>query len=354
MSRRKLARERLTVIKGRARRGSAWKKRAVFYFLIVLAAVLIFQAGYHWLGSLFLSWRLQIITAEPGFLESYVETGGIITRQEVVVEAPFTGVLRELHQGGERVAAGTELAEIVIISRESVLSLQETGDHRPGEPLIVTGEIPPWFSETAAVHADAPGLLCYHIDGWETVKGFQYLSAEQFEAGSYAVEPRVAGMFVEAGEPVLKIVNNWRWYFSVILPADPGRDVAASNTVTVEFAFAPGRRIRGVKEEHFYEPSAGEIRITYRFEEQLPGFERVRWSDATVIYQRDGGILLPPSALLERKGETGVYLNSGGLVTFQPVEVIARRAEQLLVEGIPPFSLVIGRPRLVREGQRLD
>lgn len=365
--------KQFTVIEGQARPGSNWKQRAVFYVLLALAAVFIIQAGYHWLGSLFLSWRLQIIVVEPASLETSVETGGVITRQEKVIKAPVSGVLRDLHQAGVRVAVGTKLAEIVLVSREDLLSLDAEDSpknnvlesirdwllgnqdhHGEDQPLIVTGEIPSWFNTTESVHAAVPGLLCYHFDGWEPFEGFRYLTAAQFEDTGYTVQRRVEGMFVEAGEQLLKIVNNWRWYFSIILPPDPGQDIAAYDSVKIEFAFASGRRIRGVQEEYLYDAAAGEVRITYRLEEQLPGFERERWSDATVIYHSEQGILIPDSALIEDSGETAVFLNSGGLVTYRPVEVIARRGDKLLVEGVEPFSMVIGRPWLVREGQRLN
>ena len=70
--------------------------------------------------------------------------------------------------------------------------------------------------------------------------------------------------------------------------------------------------------------------------------------------ERQEGVIIPAGALVEREGATGIYLNQGGKVKFKEVTVTRCMDERALVEGIEPGSMVIARPELVEEGQRLN
>lgn len=368
----------LTVLPGGGRPSSHLKQAAVYYIILALAAVLMLLAGYHWLGTQLLARRLQIIAASPGIMETTFEMAGVIIREELVIRSPCTGVILELHPDGARISAGTELATMLVISRDELTAILDTGgtgsaniwarakaalqrwfnrkqDQAPGEEIIVvTGKIPPWFKEKIAVVSDKPGLLSHYLDGWESLNRENHLFPEQFaSSGGEPVIP-AAGLFVEEGRPLFKVVNNWQWYFNVVMPLDPGRTVAAQKKVIITFSFAPDNPVEGLLEESRIESAAGDVRLSYRLVQQIPGFERARWTEARLSFQRREGVIVPYSALVERENETGVFINSGGTVRFFPVTVIRRQDDRVMVEGIDAFSMVITRPHLVREGQRLD
>ena len=96
------------------------------------------------------------------------------------------------------------------------------------------------------------------------------------------------------------------------------------------------------------------MRLTYRIEQEIPGFEQMRWSGSRILLRKQYGMIIPAAALTEKGEERGVLVNRGGLIVFVPVTVIAQRDGKALVEGLAPDSLVIGRPGLVEEGQRLN
>ncbi len=57
---------------------------------------------------------------------------------------------------------------------------------------------------------------------------------------------------------------------------------------------------------------------------------------------------------MDREGVFGVFLNRGGRVRFNEVTVIRIQDDEAMVEGLEPGSMVIARPALVEEGQRLN
>ncbi len=365
------------VLEGEGRRYSYLKQAAVFYIVLLLVVVLLFQVGYHWLGEQYLALRLQIVTAEPGSMDSSIEVAGIVTRNEHIVHAPGTGIVVDLLSPGERVAAGAPLVTIVSLSREEAEAMQEHHEEpvdsffstlaqllqnwlEPEEtveaapPLVLDGEIPPWFQDQLSVFCEQAGLLSYQLDGWEFLSGKDTPPLEFFETAPQAASPLVEGTFVEQGQPLLKIVNNWIWYYHVALPLNPGRTAAAQQKVAVVFDFAPESPVEASLEDALIDTAGSRVILSYRLDRQLPGFEQARLSEAVISFQRQKGILIPAAALLEKDGEAGVLINQGGMVAFSAVNVIRREDDLALVEGIEPYTLVIARPDLVREGQRLN
>ncbi len=377
MSRRRATdRERqFTVIPGEGkpeRRGKAF----VFYLILALVLVLVLQTGYHWVSAQVLAQRLQVVAAEPGYMDSSIELEGYIVREEKVVYSPCSGVVLEMHPDGERVSSGTPLVTLAVMSPAEIASLSESEAEPEGwwdevigffhhwlggeaeeeteESLpLFSGEIPPWHSEREVVPAPEAGLLSYHLDGWENLNGETMLALGRSEA---LPEPSrlVKGAVVKAGQPLFKIVDNWHWNYHAVLPLDPGRTAAAQETVHITFDFAPDKPVRAELQDAQLDAAAGEVRLHYLLEHQLPGFEAARRAQAVISFQRQKGLIIPAAALLTQDGQAGVYLNSGGTVIFAPVTVLRLQDEKALVEGLEPYAMVISAPELVREGQRLN
>ena len=380
--------QRFKVLPGEGRRFSFSRIRQAFafYIFILIALVIIVQLGYHWLGDQFLAWRLQVVTAEPGMMQQEVRTDGVVTRHEVTIKAPADGLILQLSGTEERVPAGTELAILGALSQADFQSIRGFDGQDPDEDLwkqLITtwqefftadsegeeeqneeteyndrDQIIDNFGDFAVkefvtIYNERPGHLSYYIDGWEEFDGPFYPSGtdiENYQEGSLLAE----GDLVEAGQPILKIVDNWQWYYSIVLPLHPGRTLTGLPAVEIEFDFAPNAPVQA-KIYHFeIDELSKDVRLTFIIEKQLPGFDRVRRTEASLFYRRQQGIIVPAEALFEKDQRVGVYLNQGGRVIFHPVTVIERQEEKVMVEGLDPFSLVISRPELVEEGQRLN
>ncbi len=357
----KQAKKQFSVLEGEGRRFSfsRFKQAFIFYVLLLLALVVIVQVGYHWLGEQFLSWRLQVVAAKEGVIEHEKEVSGLITRKEHVLRAPDYGVIIDLAAPGERVPAGKEIATLGVVSRSEMQQLRENGKENDNENTLgsdLTAGLS--FKETIDIESDRAGFLSTYLDGWEKHSGPHYLSeeeaAEKLEAGNFEGFETEKENLVDKGEPILKIVDNWQWYYNIVLPLHPGRSLTEEKNVEFEFAFFSGERISAELYYREVDEEAGEVRLTYLVEKQIPGFEKARWTEASLLYSRHRGIIIPEEAVFEKDGRRGVYLNQGGRVVFNPVSVLETKEEQALVEGLKVNSMVITRPDLVEEGQRLN
>ncbi len=384
----KVRRQHLEVLSGEGRRFSFSKLRQafVFYLLLLIALVVIIHLGYHWLGGQFLAWRLQVVAAEPGVIQQEARASGVVIRKEEVVRAPADGLILQLATAGERVPAGAELIKLGVVSEGYLQSLRGYDGDEPDEDLwrqLITywqqfvvqesedeeeqTEVSGFgereqagdeietvaFKEILIIYSEKPGHLSYFIDGWEDLSGPYYGLYEEVE-NVWEEQPVIEGDLVEKGQPILKVVDNWQWFYSVTLPLHPGQVIAGFQFVEIVFDFAPNEPVQA-KIHHFeIDQLAKEVQLTFVIEKQLTGFDRVRQTEASLLFRRQQGIIVPADALFEKERRTGVYLNQGGRVVFHPVTVIERQEEKVLVEGLTPYSMVISRPELVEEGQRLN
>ncbi|HHX86788.1 MAG TPA: hypothetical protein GX693_01260 [Firmicutes bacterium] len=361
------------VIPGEGRRDIYYKQAAIYYIILSLVIVLLCLTGYRWLGNIVLARRLQVVTAEPGFLEDSYLLEGVIVRSEQVIYSPCSGLLLELAPAGERVAVGSTLATIFKASPEELLSYQEQpeinlwdqitgfirrklggGDSSPPPPVyVIPAETGLWPERVVELDSQIAGFVSAQIDGWENAECFPYLDQETYDQRAITESQVVAGTYVEEGRPVLKIVNDWDWYYSTLLPLNPGEELAGQEKIWLNFSFAPQETVEAFLEEVRTDLGPEVIGLTYRLERQIDGFEKVRWVGATAVYQRYQGVLVPTQTLCHEP-ETGVLVDEGGIAIFYPVEIIKIQQEQALVEGLPPYSRVITRPDLITEGYRLN
>lgn len=367
-------REHLQVLPGKGRRFAHFRQAATFYIILGLVALLVIQAAYHWLSPHILSWRLQIKTVTMGVLEESVAVEGLVTRQELLLTAPASGVIIELAPPGERIPAGDAAAVIAPLSEEERLKLEKEaeaalnfwqkakrffpellGGPESGEQtLLVTGEPPPWLTEVVSLDVPEAGLLLHKLDGWEGLEGSAYLSAEEYELDSRGSFEAKEGLWVEKGQPLVKLVDNWQWCYNLLLPLNPGRTLAAREEILVRFDFAPESPLSASLISAEIDSEKEEVRLTYHMGEQLSGFEDLRWMGAELVLESSEGVVVPEAAVIEHQGEPGVYVNLGGAVKFRPVDILGSLGEELVVEGIEPDSMVITRPVLVKEDLRLN
>ncbi len=369
------AKQRFAVLPGKGKRFSFhnFRQAVVFYILLLLALVILVQLGYHWLGEQFQSWRLGVIEAEPGYMKQQAEIRGIVIRDETVVRSPVDGVILRLAAVGERVPVGFELARIGQLTATEMQLLQDSEEPGLGKELwnkilqYWQGEFAgeghefaeaekgvPLFTNTVTIVSTEAGFISYYLDSWEDRKQPFYLPEKELEtmvpAGTYVME----GNLIRHGQPMLKIVDNWQWYFCAVVPYHPGRLIAILPQAELYFEFAPEVPVEATLISSEVDEAAQEVRLTYRISRQVPGFDLIRLTSATLLYEQKSGIIVPEAAVIKKDNRTGVFQNQGGRVIFAEVTVVEKQEDKVLVEGLLPGSLIITRPDRVVEGQRLN
>ncbi len=366
--------EQLRVIKG-GERGprKKWEKvsRAPANILILaIALFLLAQVLLGWLWGSFSRTAGRVVPATAGSVDITLITGGMLTFEEELVFAPQPGFVHYRVNDGERVPAGKELAVITTFPlEESITDNAEPGGQDMGEYLqrfrnwflddrgaadSSSGEILFPQNHQYAVISPRAGMVILQLDGWETFgpkSSYVYMGDEEFNQTNPDLQALSSGEQVNRFTPVLRIINNYQWYYSTVMPPDPGKLIAEETQVQLLFSFAPEQPVKAQKVE-VNEREQGEIEITWRINQAAGDFYKHRWSTAEIIYDSIEGVFIPTETMLEQDGTKGVFNVERGIVTFREVTLLAEKDDFLLVEGLNPYDQIIARPGRVKEGQR--
>ncbi|NLJ56386.1 MAG: hypothetical protein GX334_04970 [Firmicutes bacterium] len=366
----------LKVIEGRKNTVSAddaaktVPSRAVYLSLVLLASLLIAQILVGWAWRAVSRSGVHTLPTFKSTVDVSFSIPGTITFDENVLLAPCTGYIYYKIAEGQRVPLDKTLARITAAPLEK-------GDKAPAEKAENSEPVQrfkSWFlggKEEAEevvssltqdecetnVLAPCPGVVSLRLDGLEEFGPhgkFPYFSEEELQAK--VCEPKVLnpGEKVHRFEPLFKIIDNYYWYFSAVLPPDLGRLVAGRTEVKLYFSFAPATPVWGRKVELTENEKDGALQITWCIGRELPDVFNRRLCEAEIVYKDLQGVLVPKSAIQEIDGKPGVYILEKGTIVFKEVDVLLEREHDLLVKNLEEQQRIVAQPAEVKEGQRLN
>jgi hypothetical protein len=358
-------------------------QKAICYILFFLALFLLSQILLGWVWGAFRSSAAQIFRAGQGSLEVSFSTAGTISFEEEIIFAPRSGYLYHEVKEGERVPVGKKLAVItegpLEEAESTVMEEQEEGSsdylqqtlnwflYGSRESDIAEARATNNFvllDERTTIFSTLPGLLLSGIDGLEKFgphSSFPYFTEEDLkdlQNGGYCLEKTSSGAMVSRFKPLFRIINNYCWYYSTILPPDIGDTIAKKSSVRLYFSFDPEQSeqpeeyVVGEKVEAKKNYEHGGLEITWRIDQAVGGCYNHRFSTAEVVCRELEGILVPAGALVEHDGRKGVYLLEKGIVNFREVVVLGEKNGFYLVKNLEVDEQVIENPSSVKVGQR--
>jgi len=345
-------------------------KKPLFFLLLFLALFLLAQIliGYIW--GIFSQKSIKTTLAGEGSIELTSPLSGLITFDEEIIFSPKPGFIYYLVEEGSRVPVGAELARISEFPLEESASENEE-EQGVGDYLL---KFKDWFLKGDEVNEDSylslfpeneesvvinprAGLVSFKFDGWEKFgpeAGFPYFTEEEFAGKPYQEQLMSSGEEVSRFSPLLRIINNYTWYFSAVFPVSSWELLAEKSQVVLYFSFAPESPVRGEQVEVRRD---GELlKITWAINQFVENFYNQRWCQAKVVYEQIEGTMIPRSTLIEKDGQKGVYIIDKGLISFCEVEIIGENEDFYLIENLESYEKVVLvlNPDKVKDGQRFS
>lgn len=302
------------------------REERMLKILRLLVILLALRLLWGFLGVEVYSLFLRTEVAERVYFDHYITSQGLLAFREKVVTADQGGKLEWLKEEGRRVAVGEEVARMI---------------------LPLGGEVP--------VTSPAAGIFTSYIDGLEDLAYPHQGWVPQSEVFS-RLKPLPQGFSpgdeVPGGSALFKIVDNYTWYYTLILSGDELGLLTDSRRLSIGFDFSPG--IYPVDRLDYHALGEGQFFAVLSLSRDVEDFYRRRWEEARVIYRREEAVSLPASALMEREEGAGVYRLVRNRLVFLEVEVVGNLPEEgrLAVLGLDPGFEIVTNPRFFREGQR--
>lgn len=350
-------------------------RRPIYFLLIFLSLFLIGQILFGWIWNNINQKSINLVLAGEGSVEVSFPATGIITFSEKVILAPRAGFVYYKVREGEKVPVGKELAAIADFPLN--FSLEEEKEENEETGLAEYFQhLKSWFfgetNETEAkkdnltvfyfssdgsgevkVVSPLPGLVSFKIDGLEKYgpdTAFPYFTPEEISEKMPNAQILTSGERVLRSTPLLKLINNFYWYFSAVLPPEYGRLVAEKDQDKLIFSFEGDKAVQGRKIES-RERDDGSLEITWCIDREVPGLYKQRWATAEIVYKNLKGVFIPKSALAEIEGKKGVYVLEKGLIVFREITVLAEGEDSFLVNNVELYERVVEDAARVTAGQ---
>lgn len=281
--------------------------------ILCLAAWFVFLQSW----AMVFPFLLNYYEVETGTLQRQLDVDrALVIRDETVVFASRAGTLNPVAQEGQRVA-----------EREPVAVIRTSG------------------GASQVMEAPGAGVVCYHTDGWEKVLTPQNVLALELvnlDKSPPALQESASGVFVEAGQPLFKIVNNlqptliWFHFDSQYLDLFPA--VGKKLTFSLDDKICQGTlknlTSHGVTGQGVLELDRKEL--LHERQVQL-----------SIILAKAEGPVIPNRALVLKDNEQGVYKKTLQGYQWIPVQVVLQGEDYSVVDGLLRGDRVITNPYLI-------
>lgn len=184
-----------------------------------------------------------------------------------------------------------------------------------------------------AEYAQFPAVPVYAVDGYEDV-----LTAESIKEINPAElnPPDVTRIDlnkgVEAGDTVLKLIDNRKWYIVSRLSSGFGGDIKENKNVSIQF---PGVDNVTVKGRVIGSKTTDEETIVYiEIKDYVPGIFEQRFVDIILIKERYSGFVVPQKTIIEKDGGTEIMVLQEGKVRSKKVAVKGSDGNNAIIESV--------------------
>jgi len=308
------------------------KNRALLITKVIFSLVFIW-----FLGNSLINFAVSLLVdteiVHLQTIEKKYQTKGYLIRDELIINAPATGTIRNPISPGEKVAKDAVLFEVITTGGTAL---------QAGEPI--------------QVKAPVSGVVSYITDGLEEFfqpNELQTLDMRKIEKLEAEVVDNSKSDVVVKGERFCKIVNNLQGIqIYMEFPLDIFKKPLRKNQkLTLRFSELDKEISVAVIDLKGINNTA---QVLVKMPETWYSLINVREVPIQIILDKQEGVLVPKTALIGNdQKETGIYSLREGFVFWQSVNIIEEKENKVLIKGLEPLTEIILNPRLVKEGQYL-
>ncbi|GAB6158916.1 hypothetical protein JCM39194_21160 [Desulfotomaculum varum] len=304
------------------------------FLCFVLICLLVVTLGWLFAGSVKSFIYQQIITVDvlqSGVVEQDHAGEGILIKQEYLVKAPLKGSMQFSVADGERVKAGTTFGVLAASDIDAASGVKRY-----------------------AVKAPVSGVVCSHVDGWETVLLPGNLDVVEIPALDKIKSdlPEETKSPVEHGQPVAKIIDNLApIYVYALFSLNDVKQIQQQKNSVLKLKWAH-QVIEARVDKVFLGEQPAVLFIVKNYPDEILHYRRINFYVATATLK---GILVDEKSLVQRDNQYGIYLAWKGFIRWVPVEVTGRLEGRVAIQGtdIQPGIRYVVNPAFAREGDKL-
>ena len=186
----------------------------------------------------------------------------------------------------------------------------------------------------AALKGDAlsvgTGLISFYFDGYETMLNGTTVANLTPADISAALKGTGKTANADAQRPLYRIVNNNRWYCTMIDDKNSAQKLVMGEKYSVVFEGYFDRPYTGTLIAA--NDTADGLIYTLEIDEDIGPFLSVRKSNASIVRTFEG-LRIPSRVITTKDGKTGVYVHANGGKQYVEIEVLVKNREYAIVRA---------------------
>lgn len=280
--------------------------------LFIISVIFIVKQIYHRTMESLARHNREIIETRMGYIEKTSQAEAIILNDEKTYYAPCEGYFENTVKEGERVRVGSQAGYFI-----------------------------PANGERIVVQVPDTGIFTRKTDGLEGLFENPALIKPGAEIFEYKIKDNSRKEYYYKNDPVFKMVNNMKPADMLVrLSGQPTVGIRPNDKVTLRYKNNDlGEAL--INSVQYANNSCYLYLKCQEYQEFLINQRKIK---LTVVFDRKEGIVIPASALQSKNGEKGVFCIKGEDTYFQPVKVMTRQNDKILVEGLATNEMVVTNP----------
>lgn len=267
-------------------------------------------------------------TAYAGSLDDTIEATALVVRDESLLKAPASGVLRKAVDVGTRVNGGTVIAYI---------------DAPDGKSY--------------AVSAPKSGIVQFAVDGLEqilSINSYKSIDIEQLfslidkEGLQDTSVELIIGKSVQGGDIIGKLYDNLVDYYMVVYTQHE-HDLGDIGTLTLKLSDGSSLRGKVAEQGHLSNGQYYILKFSTTSDTEL----LTRCLAVSFTGSRVTGIIVPYSALVEQEdGSYKVFYRKKNAIAETEVRLLGYKEDLAVIEGVEDGTDIVAQPRYARIGAK--
>ncbi len=173
------------------------------------------------------------------------------------------------------------------------------------------------------IYAPMPGVFSSKLDAYENFFDINNLSnitptaLQEADRLEYKENSKV-----EQGKPLIKIFDNYNWYYCAEVEPSFARDLKVGTKIQIRFTDISKKLLPATIESINWD-DGGKVAIVLSCNHYEDSIYRLRKTNADIVLGRYKGLKIPKSAVrIQQDGTTGVFVLKDNIVRYKQVEIL--------------------------------
>lgn len=179
-------------------------------------------------------------------------------------------------------------------------------------------------SNSISYYSPKGGLISYCFDGLEqkyTLNGLESLNINDIKKVDYELVNQV-NSYIQHGDPIFKIVDNYKWYLAFELDSDSAELVRDSRYLKIRLKKIDKTLYGSVTSLTDYGEKSLLVLMVDRY---LYEYLDDRYINVDLILKEYKGLKVAKESMTEYKGKTGVFVTDANkVVKFRPLDIVGK------------------------------